>query len=76
MAGRIDFAQLAAALLSAAERLVPAWLPEGHREGHEWRCGGLSGRAGSTRTCRRPGGRSRNPGPCCRSRQNGLMRLP
>ena len=48
MAGRIDFAQLNAALLSAAERLVPAWLPEGHREGHEWRCGGLSGRAGSS----------------------------
>ncbi|MGE0105894.1 MAG: VapE domain-containing protein [Thiomonas sp.] len=48
MAARIDFAQLAAALLSAAERLVPAWLPEGQREGHEWRCGGLSGRAGSS----------------------------
>jgi len=33
---RIDFAAVAAAALSAAERLVPRWLPEGKRNGHEW----------------------------------------
>lgn len=35
--GQIDFAQLAQAALSAAKRLVEQWLPDGHREGHEWK---------------------------------------
>lgn len=33
---RIDFAAVAAAALSSAERLVPMWLPDGRRSGHEW----------------------------------------
>lgn len=36
MTSRIDFAAVAAAALSAAERLVPQWLPAGRRNGHEW----------------------------------------
>lgn len=36
-AGPIDFAALAAALLSRADSLVPQWLPDGKREGHEWK---------------------------------------
>lgn len=42
----IDFAELADALLSRAETLVPQWLPGGSRRGAEWVCGGLSGGAG------------------------------
>lgn len=37
MAGRLDFARVAAAALAAAESLVAQWLPEGHREGGEWK---------------------------------------
>lgn len=33
----IDFRQIADAALSASDRLVPRWLPSGHRSGHEWR---------------------------------------
>lgn len=44
--GPIDFAALAAALLSRAETLVPSWLPGGRRQGAEWVCGGLDGEAG------------------------------
>lgn len=36
MAGKIDFRALADAALSRSETLVPLWLPEGHRAGHEW----------------------------------------
>ena len=32
----IDFAPIAAAALSNAERLLAHWLPSGHRNGHEW----------------------------------------
>lgn len=35
--GPIDFASLAGALLDRAPTLVPQWLPEGRREGNEWR---------------------------------------
>lgn len=44
----IKFADLAAALLARAEVLVPAWLPGGHRAGHEYVCASLSGGAGSS----------------------------
>lgn len=32
----IDFAAIAARALAAADSLVPRWLPDGKREGHEW----------------------------------------
>jgi hypothetical protein len=44
----IKFRELAAALLVRAGDLVPAWLPGGHRAGHEWVCAGLSGGKGSS----------------------------
>ncbi|MBY0455244.1 MAG: virulence protein E [Burkholderiaceae bacterium] len=44
----IRFAELAAALLQSAARLVPAWLPEGVVRGHEYICGSLSGGHGSS----------------------------
>jgi hypothetical protein len=45
-AQKIDFGELAGALLDRAESLVPMWLPGGSKRGHEWVCGGLSGGAG------------------------------
>lgn len=45
----IKFRELAEALLDQIETLVPMWLPGGHRNGHEWICGSLSGEAG--RSC-------------------------
>lgn len=33
---RLDFPAIASAALSAADRLVPRWLPGGRRSGHEW----------------------------------------
>jgi len=39
----IKFRELADALLAHAETLVPAWLPGGRREGHEYKCGSLRG---------------------------------
>lgn len=44
----VDFERLAAELLARAEELVPAWLPEGKREGHEWAVGNLAGDAGDS----------------------------
>jgi putative DNA primase/helicase len=44
----INFQALAAALLDRAEYVVPAWLPGGHKNGHEWVCGSLSGGKGSS----------------------------
>lgn len=44
----IDFASLAAELSSRAEALVADWLPGGRRDGHEWRCGSLSGDEGDS----------------------------
>lgn len=33
----VDFKAIAAAALDAAHRLVPAWLPDGHKAGPEWK---------------------------------------
>lgn len=44
----IDFDAICRALLSQAETLVPQWLPNGRRRGHEWVCGDLSGAEGSS----------------------------
>lgn len=44
----IKFADLAAALLSRSEQLLPAWLTGGKRNGHEWVCGSLAGEEGSS----------------------------
>lgn len=44
----IKFADLAAALLARADTLVPAWLPGGKRNGHEYTCGSLQGGSGSS----------------------------
>jgi putative DNA primase/helicase len=35
--GKVDFRRVADAALGAVERLVPLWLPQGRREGHEWK---------------------------------------
>jgi putative DNA primase/helicase len=44
----IRFQALSDALLSRAEQLVPAWLPGGRRNGHEWVCAGLHGGEGTS----------------------------
>ena len=44
----IDFADLAAALLQRADRLVPEWLPGGTIKGHEYVCADLSGGEGGS----------------------------
>ena len=44
----INFIALAEALLARADTLVPAWLPGGRREGHEYKCASLSGGAGGS----------------------------
>jgi predicted P-loop ATPase len=36
MQSSIDIAQVAREALAAADRLVPDWLPDGRRSGHEW----------------------------------------
>lgn len=46
--GPIDFVGLARALLDRADTLVPQWLREGVRRGHEWVCGDLSGAKGES----------------------------
>src|SRR5690554_3695560 len=46
MAAKLDFKAIAAAALNRAESLVPDWLPNGTREGHEWRCGNTRGDKG------------------------------
>jgi putative DNA primase/helicase len=45
----IKFNDLAEALLSRINTLVPAWLPGGRQQGHEYVCGSLQG--GSGRSC-------------------------
>jgi putative DNA primase/helicase len=45
---RIDFAGLAARLLSEARALLPAWLPAGKFRGHEFLVGNLSGDPGES----------------------------
>ena len=44
----IDFRAVAAAALSRAFDLVPAWLPGGAKRGHEWVCGDLHGSPGES----------------------------
>ena len=44
----IPFEAIAAALLSQADTLVPAWLPHGKRRGREWICGDLYGDTGDS----------------------------
>ncbi|NYT59446.1 hypothetical protein H0A65_11000 [Alcaligenaceae bacterium] len=46
MKGKLDFKAIADAALSRADTLVPDWLPNGQRDGHEWRCGSVKGEAG------------------------------
>lgn len=48
MKNRIDYKAIAEAALGRAEVLVSQWLPNGRKEGHEWRCGDLSGNFGSS----------------------------
>ena len=45
---KIDFKAIADFALGRAESLVSDWLPNGKREGHEWRCGNLHGDFGSS----------------------------
>ena len=44
----IKFAELADALLARADTLVPAWLPGGRRNAHEYVCGSLQGGSGTS----------------------------
>lgn len=44
----IDFAALAARLLSQSRSLLPAWFPEGRFSGHEFLVGSLSGEKGKS----------------------------
>ena len=37
MSTRLDFERIAAAALSSAESLLMQWLPQGRREGHEYK---------------------------------------
>jgi putative DNA primase/helicase len=43
-----SIADIARAAESRAEQLVASWLPGGRREGHEWKCGDLSGAPGGS----------------------------
>jgi len=43
---KIDFAAVNAAALSSLESLLHEWFPHGHREGHEFKIGSLSGEPG------------------------------
>lgn len=44
----IQFGALADALLQSIDRLVPAWLPGGEQQGHEYKCGSLAGGKGDS----------------------------
>lgn len=44
----VDFAVVAAAALARVEELLPRWLPNGKRRGHEWVCGSLDGDPGDS----------------------------
>lgn len=48
MKAKIDFKHIAELSLSHAEHWVPEWLPNGHREGQEWRAGDVHGSSGSS----------------------------
>lgn len=43
---KLDFGAINAAALNSLESLVSEWLPNGRREGHEWKVGSLSGEPG------------------------------
>ena len=45
---RIDFQALKGSLLADARALVPQWLPDGRREGHEYKCAGTNGGKGAS----------------------------
>lgn len=44
----IQFGALADALLQSIDRLVPAWLPSGEQQGHEYKCADLGGGKGGS----------------------------
>ena len=44
----IKFKELADALLARIGQLVPEWLPGGTKSGKEYKCGSLSGGAGTS----------------------------
>lgn len=46
MSNKIDFQQINGHALSALETLVHEWFPQGHKEGHEFKVGSLSGEPG------------------------------
>jgi hypothetical protein len=46
--GNMDASDIKRALVVRIESLVVDLLPNGHREGHEWRCGSLSGEPGNS----------------------------
>lgn len=45
---KLDFTSLAQRLLLNADTLVPQWLRDGRRRGHEWVCGDLGGSEGDS----------------------------
>ncbi len=51
----LKFRALADELLKDAESLVSQWLSGGEREGHEWKCGSLSGGKGRSFSVRLEG---------------------
>jgi hypothetical protein len=53
----IKFTELAEALLSRIDQLVPAWLPGGVVRGHEYVCGSLSGGTGNSTSVNLTNGR-------------------
>lgn len=46
MSTKIDFEQINSHALAALETLVHEWFPQGHKEGHEYKIGSLSGEPG------------------------------
>lgn len=46
MSAKPDYAAIADAALASADRLVPQWLPNGRRDGPEWRVGSVRGEPG------------------------------
>jgi hypothetical protein len=45
---RIDYAQFGSDLLDRAETLLPAWFPQGKKQGREFKVGSLAGEAGQS----------------------------
>jgi len=45
---KVDFAAVARELLARADQVVPRWLPNGRRDGHEWKVGSIGGEAGKS----------------------------